>query len=365
MKKEKIAFILNYAPHYRLFIYNLLARNINIDFYFGDIPNSNIKKIRYEELLGFKKEFKTITYKSFYWYVSSISLIFKSYNKFVLTGDPQILSNWIFLIIARMMNKKTYLWTHGLYGKETKIQKRIKLIYFKLASKLLLYGDYSKNLLIHDGFKEEDLIVIYNSLDFEKQKNILSTLIKSDRYIKYFQNNNPILFYIGRIQKSKKLEQILEAMNILKSQNINTNFVLIGGKDIDYDFDQKVKENNLENLVWQVGPIYDEMIISQYIYDADICVSPGNVGLTALHSLAYGTPVITHNNFTKQMPEFETILDGVNGLFFKENDVNDLANKIKKLISKENRKDEVSRVIDEKWNPNNQIKIFKSQLSTN
>ena len=36
-------------------------------------------------------------------------------------------------------------------------------------------------------------------------------------------------------------------------------------------------------------------IISKYLYYADICVSPGNVGLTAIHSLTYGTPVNSQN----------------------------------------------------------------------
>ena len=44
-------------------------------------------------------------------------------------------------------------------------------------------------------------------------------------------------------------------------------------------------------------------------------VSPGNVGLTAIHSLSYGTPVLTHNNFNNQMPEVESIQPGFNGYF--------------------------------------------------
>ena len=54
-------------------------------------------------------------------------------------------------------------------------------------------------------------------------------------------------------------------------------------------------------------------------------VSPGNVGLNAVHALSYGTPVITHNNVNNQMPEHETIIENFNGCFHKENDINSIA----------------------------------------
>ena len=41
------------------------------------------------------------------------------------------------------------------------------------------------------------------------------------------------------------------------------------------------------------GAVFDESN-SELIYHSDLCVSPGNVGLTAIHSLTYGVPVATH-----------------------------------------------------------------------
>ena len=128
--KNKSVFILNYASHYRISIFKKINNDLNADFYFGDIPNSSIKKIDYKDLSNFKKEFKTSKIKSFFWYNGSYKLVFKSYQNFILTGDPQILSNWLILILARILGKKTYLWTHGLYGKETFLKGLIKKIYF-------------------------------------------------------------------------------------------------------------------------------------------------------------------------------------------------------------------------------------------
>jgi glycosyltransferase involved in cell wall biosynthesis len=76
------------------------------------------------------------------------------------------------------------------------------------------------------------------------------------------------------------------------------------------------------------GECYDETTIAKLYKLSDLTVSPGKVGLTAMHSMAYGTPVISHNNLDNQMPECEAILPGITGDFFLENSSEDLARTI-------------------------------------
>ena len=66
------------------------------------------------------------------------------------------------------------------------------------------------------------------------------------------------------------------------------------------------------------GATYDEKELSKLIYMSDLTVSPGNIGLTAIHSLSYGTPVCSHSNFNNQMPESEAIINFENGFFFRK-----------------------------------------------
>ena len=48
---------------------------------------------------------------------------------------------------------------------------------------------------------------------------------------------------------------------------------------------------------------------------ANVTVSPGPIGLTAIQSLTYGVPAITNDEFSTQGPEFETIEPGVREIF--------------------------------------------------
>ena len=102
------------------------------------------------------------------------------------------------------------------------------------------------------------------------------------------------------------------------------------------------------------------------IYNGDLCVSPGNVGLTAIHSLTFGTPVLTHDYFPYQMPEFEAIHEGQTGSFFKYGNIQSLAEKINQWfdipVSRETIRKLCMCEIDYFWNPSFQINVLKKNL---
>lgn len=354
---------MNYASHYRLSIYKKINDELDADFYFGDIPNSSIKKLDYKELINFKKEFYTLSFGPLMWYAGALKLLFKPYTNYVILGEMRILPYWFILFYSKLLRKKTFLWTHGWYGREWGFQKVIKKCFYKMASGIFLYGDYAKSLMQYEGFPEDKLIPIYNSLNYEQQLIVRKDLSPSSIYRDYFGNDCPVIIFIGRIQKEKKIEILLKAIEKLKHEGVGTNLILVGGITKEYDIQAIIKETGLEKQTWLYGASYDEETNGELLYNADICVSPGNVGLTAIHSLMFGTPVITHDNFTNQMPEFETIQEGVNGCFFKENNVADLTDKIRYLLQHPIKKEDCWKIIDEKWNPDYQIQIFKEHLS--
>ena len=368
LRSTNICCFFNLESHYREPIYSLMDRELGCDFFFGQDPDTTVKTLDTDKLKGFKDNFlhkKIFGY--LHYYKKSTQIAFGSYDDYIMTGDPFCFSMWIILLILKLRKKRTYLWTHGWYGREGLVKRIIKRVFFSLSTKVLLYGDYARELMIKEGFKPENLISIYNSLDYDKQLVIRSRLINSNIYMEHFGNDNPVAIYIGRIQKIKKLDMVIESMRILKANGCPVNFVIVGKEDDDFSLQKLVNEYGLDENVWFYGPNYDEEVTGELLYNADVCVSPGNVGLTAMHSLAYGTPVVTHNNFANQMPEFEAIEDEKTGSFFKEGSVDDFCEKIANWLGLSGEKrdgvrKQCYRVIDEKYNPNVQIRIIKKTL---
>lgn len=368
--KNKICCIFNLAPHYRAPIYTLMDKELQCDFYFGDKVDLPIKQMDYKRLNGYKSILKNTKIGStdYRWQKGAVKLLFKPYKNYIITGDPNVLSNWAILILSKFLGKNILAWTHGI--KEGRSLKRTLFVktFYKFCSKVLLYGNLSRQVMLDKGFREDKLITIYNSLDYESQLLIRNQIKKSSIYKDYFKNSLPIIIYIGRIQKSKKLDLLVKAIQGINSETKICNLVFIG-KDIgDNDVKKLVNQYNINDSVWFYGPCYEEKEIGNLIYNADVCVSPGPVGLTALHAMTFGTPVITNDNFPFQMPEFEVISDGQNGTFFKNDNLQDLINSIKKWTNLEKEEREKIRLscyktIDEKWNPNYQIEILKSIIN--
>jgi len=257
------------------------------------------------------------------------------HNVHVYWGEAHRLSTWASAIFSRIRGKRVVYWGHGLYGNEGPFKCWIRCIFYRIANEHLVYSDYGKNLLLDRRFEANRIHVIKNSLDFKKQNEyFLNKSLRADfSKSELFSESDRVLLFIGRLEPQKHLHQLIEALVILNRKFQECYKLLIIGEGSQHDTLVKLaNEMNTSEHVLFYGECYDEKILAPMIMMADICLSPGEVGLTALHSLIYGTPVITHDNFSRQMPEFEAIYPGVSGEFYQYGNLDDLCSKIKVII---------------------------------
>lgn len=348
-----------------------MDKTFGCDWVFGD-NMSDVKKMDYSLLNGKVTETHTKRLPGgWYWQPKVVSQLFKDYDKYILLGETRAVSTWVFCLLAQLLKrkKKVYFWTHGWYGKESRLESFIKKIEFNLPNGgIFTYGNYARDLMIKEGFKADKLFPIHNSLAYDQQIEVRESLTSSTVYHEHFGNDNHNLFFVGRLTPVKQLDLILDAMAICNKRDQKYNLTFIGGGTESNNLQDKANNLGLTEQVWFYGPCYDEKELSSLIYNADLCVAPGNIGLTAMHSMVFGTPCITHNDFSYQMPEFEAIKDGVTGCFFKRNDINDLAAHIDEWFQVKGSEREIVRkacmdVIDKEWNPYYQIEILKKGLN--
>ena len=364
---KQVCIISNIGAHYRFSIYNQMAHTFSCAFHFGDKVETDIKTFDYTQLEGYRKTLKNRYLRHFYWQSGSVRLVFKPYKYYILDGEPYCLSSWAILFLARLTGKKTIAWTHGWYGRESHAKKWIKKVFYSLHNKLMVYSEYAIHLMQQEGFSSKKMYCIANSMDSDKEKELRNSLSETTVYTDHFGNTFPTIIYCGRIQKSKKLEMLIDSIHLLKEEGFNVNAIVIG-KDIEQvNLEDRARKLGIEKQLWMYGPCHDDHILSQLFFNAHVCVSPGNVGLTAIHSLTFGCPVITHNNFSYQGPEFEAIQPGITGDFFTQDNTIDLKEKIKNwiFIAPKDRKEvrlAAYKEIDRKWNIHYQVDVIKRVL---
>ena len=215
------------------------------------------------------------------------------------------------------------------------------------------------------GISANKLFVIHNSLDSPFQTDIYDKLQPSSIYRDHFHNDLPTVIYIGRIQKRKKIDLLVKAIAYLYHDNNPLNLVIVGKATQENDIEQLVLDKGIADHVWFYGPCFEEEKNAELLYNAAVCVCPAEVGLTAIHSLTYGTPVISNNDFDTQMPEFEAIINGETGSFYQAGDIPSLAQEIVRWSNKTTEERTAIRArarkeITTSWSINYQIDVLRN-----
>lgn len=343
---------------------------LNCDFIVGDMLD-DIKEMDTFLLTNLKYKFQRKTIGGpIYLDKGAVSYFWKNRNQYdiiLLGGDAYSISVWIVLFLSKFTGKKVVIWTHGYYGKEGKATTFMKKWFYGMADRLFLYGDYAKKgLAEHSIVPENKSVVVYNSLDYDAQLRLRNKVGSLSVYKNHFKNDNPNVIFIGRLAFVKKLDLLISAAAKLRDSNFNINITFIGDGEAAQALKELSAKYNLGNI-WFYGGCYDQTVLSEMIYNADLCVSPGNVGLTAMHCLMFGCPVITHDNFAMQMPEFEAIEHGISGNFFEYGNVDSLAASIKTRLTNNLSREEIRKkcyeVMDGKYNPQSQIVTMQNTFN--
>ena len=358
----------NNIASYRKSIYKMIDKEFDCDW-FIEINGSKVKPFSESELRNVHRLHR-IELGPFYWERGLLKLLRKDYDIYFMYGTTRNLTLLFFCAIKKLLfsNKRVYFWTHGYYGKENKLELLIwKRPLFKLPDGLFTYGDYAKEIMVSDGFEGERIFPIHNSLDYDTQMELRNNMLVSDIYKQHFKNSNKVIVFIGRLMPIKKLDMLIDSVGILKNKGELYNVIFIGDGPERHNLENRVKSNNLNNQVWFYGESYDEEENANLVYNADVCVAPGNIGLTAVHCLMFGCPAISHDNFKMQMPEFEVIKPGKTGDFYHYGSTESLADTISNwFLLHFNDKDVVRKacyeVIDSQWNPYYQIDILRKNL---
>lgn len=375
---KKIYYFTNIFPHYRKPIWRsmLESDDFNIKIFYSKDNPEGIKEIRDNETNKWLKEKRINQIKGF-WFLNKILFwqssvlkrcLFDSFDVVIVLGDMYLLSNWLIALICKIKRKKVIFWSHGLYGNEGLLKKVFRLVFYKLADYHLVYEKRGKKLLINNGFKEDKIKVIYNSLNYHVQKDLFIDLHnnnKNSNPFKFFGDKNlPVLFFSGRLSKSKKIHLLIEAFKELNLKKQVCNLLIVGEGPVKNDLLIQAKSFVDNRSIFFYGECYNEKILASFFFNSICTISPGNIGLTGIHSFSYGTPVITHDNLNNQMPEVESIIDGVNGFFFNEDNINSLVQTINKVLnSNVNYRTQCRNVVDNYYNSNFQMKILKDILN--
>ena len=220
---------------------------------------------------------------------------------------------------AKFTQRKFVWWSHGGLGHQGRVGKWVRSLIYRRADYILAYSQQGYDNLLELGVNNSKIAVIGNAINDEdygfskefpgKSKNVFT------------------LLYSGRLTPAKRVDVLLKAINVLKERGTRKYYCFIVGDGIIEELKKLSVELKIDDIVEFTGGLYGDDIVP-FFQAADIFVYPGGIGLSIVHALSYGLPVITTDNYGLHFPEVELLVPGVNGDTFLDNNPTDLAGKI-------------------------------------
>lgn len=259
---------------------------------------------------------------------------------FVFTGDLHYLSTWICAILLRLRRLRVIFWTHGWRRPDHGIKRWVRLAFYRLANELALYADRAKQLGAQAGYPPSRMDVVYNSGPFPIGWNISLARERAGdlRRAQHWA-------IISRLTPSKRYDEAFKQIGRLRDTGRVVRLTVIGDGPERQHLEDIAQTLQLD--VHFLGEMYDPTATSQLLQRADICVSPGNVGLNAIQALSSGCPVATHDDPNEQGPEQEAIIDGETGVLFQRGDFRQMAELTWRFVERHDRAVVAQRCLDE------------------
>jgi glycosyltransferase involved in cell wall biosynthesis len=336
--RKRIAFFNPIFAHYRSALLRELRASEAFEYFlFGDSQD------RYGKVpacdLSSEPRFQHTPYvrflRVFAWQKGIVApTLLGDFDGYILEGDAYYLSTWVGAIFARLRHRRVLFWSHGWTRPDRGIKHLVRRLFYRLAHGLLLYGDRARALGIECGFDPEHLYVMYNSLDFEQQRQLSAAVrpdeVDSVRRELFGPEPLPVVIATARLTEKKRFDLLIRALGIVNRGGRKVGLLLVGDGPARASLESLARSEGVQAVF--AGACYDEPGLARYFACACVTASPGEVGLTCMHSLGYGVPVVTHNDPGRQMPEFEAILPGVTGDLFEPDNLEDLAAKLERWI---------------------------------
>lgn len=275
----------------------------------------------------------------------------------VLLGVAWHPFTWLAAVIARLTGKRVLYWTQGYTRPESGLAGKLRGAFYKLPNALMLYGHYGKVLCMARGINSTRLHVIYNSLDYPAQRRERQSVTRDElatlRMKVIGTDALPIAICTTRLMPVRRLDLLIDAAAKLKAQGREVALLIVGDGPEKAKLQAHAQSSGVRCVFY--GACYDEAVLSRLIMMSNCMVAPGKVGLTCLHALAYGTPVVTHSNEANQMPEWEAIMPGRTGTLFTDGDTDDLARAIAHWTNDPWPREDVRTacwtIVERLWNP--------------
>jgi glycosyltransferase involved in cell wall biosynthesis len=177
--------------------------------------------------------------------------------------------------------------------------------------------DHMKEYLIQHGIESDKITVIPNTIEITQD------------YVQPNFRTPPIIGTMARLVKKKGIDDLLHAFKILKDKGVQYRGIIGGGGEEEKSLKKLCTELGLDDVVTFVGWVKDK---KEFFDSIDVFCLPSThepFGIIALEAMLHSKPIVTSDS---EGP-LQILKDNVSALFYPKMNIEQLADRMCKLIS--------------------------------
>ena len=241
-------------------------------------------------------------------------MVSKKYNIPLVVSDQGGLTTHPFLKQSSFILKLIY-----------KVQNLLIKQILKQSSAVSSANEYENNIFL-DLYSKSNIKIIRNGVN-------LKSLVSKKNFKEIYEIDSKFILFVGRFSKSKGIETLINAINIIKNEIKSRETILvIMGVDFGYEDEMfsLIKKFDLSDQIIVIKNPPRENVISAY-GESEFLVLPSQWELSPLvplESFAFKKPVISTNSHGIPF----TVQNNKNGILVEPENPEELSNAIIKLL---------------------------------
>ena len=317
----KIFLISNMFPSKKDQLFGVFVKNFKLELERQNVIFSEESLIKGRSISLVKKTEKYILH-----YLSIIkNFIFGSYDIIYIHYLAHHIP--ILLLLLPFKRKKWVINTHGndvLSIEKNSLLKKISNVLLKNIDLIIVPSSYFEKVLLdnYNFLKKEDIFI-------SPSGGIDTTIFHPKENTKLFKEKIHLGF-VSRFIREKGWKTFLEALVLLKNNNISFSATIAGKGPDEEEIKKFIRNNNLTEINF-LGFVEQRSLADLYS-QFDLYIFPtlsDSLGLTGLEAMACGTPVVSTNSTGPST----YIQSEINGYLFEPKDDSQLTSCIKKFFN--------------------------------
>lgn len=225
-----------------------------------------------------------------------------------------------YFIAKGIMRKKMIYWGQGcdLMDLKATFKNIAYATELSLCDAIILYANHLKKYVPSRLHKK--IFIANNTLCIDYE-GIPTNLTRQSILEQYGISTKKNIICMGRMQKRKRVDMLVQAMSLLNRPDIG---LILVGPDTEGILDGINGSN-----IYKLGPIYGNQKFD-LLSASDIYCLPGAVGLSIIDAFYCGLPLVTEEG--DESAEIMYLKDGINGFIVPRGNVQALAAKLILLI---------------------------------